>query len=497
LLSPSNIRKKKFSLKNKCRFYRAIFTACCGLSLMTGCDTSELKPWHIEVLKGEYSAKTAEDVPSFTDYMKLEDSVFAELEERIYATSPTGPEQALERYSKGSLSDPEMRQPNWNRSFELLNDSPTAGILLLHGMSDSPYSLRAIGETLQLRGFSVVGLRMPGHGTLPSGLLDLKWQDMAAVVRLGMRHLEQRAPGRPLYIIGYSTGAALALDYALDAAQGDTPSPNEKSKAQTRLPLVTKLVLISPAIGVSPAAMLAKWSSRAAQLPGLDRLAWLDIEPEFDPYKYNSFTANAAEQVYELTRAVAQRIASRSDGNQPLPPILILKSTVDATVSNNAVVDRLLLKLAPERHELVVFDINRYAANTSLLVQDPGPFTARMIADEQLPFTFTLVTNSTPDGRAVAAYTKAPYAAGHSSAEALDQNWPRGVFSLSHVALPFPPDDPLYGQQRPAERKQIFLGQQALQGERGVLKIPGDFLLRLRHNPFYAYQEARILQWLE
>jgi hypothetical protein len=43
----------------------------------------------------------------------------------------------------------------------------------------------------------------------------------------------------------------------------------------------------------------------------------------------------------------------------------------------------------------------------------------------------------------------------------------------------------------------LFLGQQALQGERGVLIIPGNFLLRLRHNPFYGYLESRVLRWVE
>jgi hypothetical protein len=69
------------------------------------------------------------------------------------------------------------------------------------------------------------------------------------------------------------------------------------------------------------------------------------------------------------------------------------------------------------------------------------------------------------------------------------------VFSLSHVALPFPPSDPLYGNVPPQDRQQLFLGAQALQGERGVLRIPADFLLRLRYNPFYDYLEQRVLDW--
>ncbi len=44
-----------------------------------------------------------------------------------------------------------------------------------------------------------------------------------------------------------------------------------------------------------------------------------------------------------------------------------MKSTVDTTVSNDAMVDRLMLRLAPNRHEMVLFDINRFAAIASLL----------------------------------------------------------------------------------------------------------------------------------
>jgi hypothetical protein len=144
----------------------------------------------------------------------------------------------------------------------------------------------------------------------------------------------------------------------------------------------------------------------------------------------------------------------------------------------------------------VLFDINRFAATGSLLVDDPAPFTRRLIEDGNLPFAVTLVTNSAPESRAITVYRKNAFESGASSQEALEAEWPAGVFSLSHVALPFPPDDPLYGRFPPEDRGQLFLGAQALQGERGVLRIPGDFLLRLRHNPFYAYLEQRVLDWV-
>jgi alpha-beta hydrolase superfamily lysophospholipase len=326
---------------------------------------------------------------------------------------------------------------------------------------------------------------MPGHGTAPSGLTSVKWQDMAAVVRLGMSHLRSTTKQGPLHIIGYSTGAALALDYALES---DSASEWPDS-----------LVLISPAIAISPTAVLARWLRLLSDLPGLDTLAWTNIDPEFDPYKYNSFTTNAGEQVHLLTHSVSNRIQTRSRQTNPgaiLPPILVLKSTVDDTVSTVAVVDRLLNHLSPGDNELVLFDINRFAPTSALLINDPGPLTGKLLANDALPFSVTLVGNNQTTSHAVSAYRKPPFSADIATVEPLGLKWPTGVFSLSHVALPFPQSDPLYGRHPPRHREGIFLGQQALQGERGVLRISPEFLLRLRYNPFYSYLEQRVISWL-
>jgi hypothetical protein len=74
---------------------------------------------------------------------------------------------------------------------------------------------------------------------------------------------------------------------------------------------------------------------------------------------------------------------------------------------------------------------------------------------------------------------------------------PENRFSLSHVALPFPPDDPLYGRRPPGNEELLFLGQMAIQGERGLLRFSSDWLLRLRHNPFYDVLESRTREWVD
>jgi esterase/lipase len=453
----------------------------------SGCGGPPLQPWHTERLTAEFTTDRADEIRSFEDYRQLEDELFQQLDEKVYAHVATGPKFALARYSSGSAADLRLRSPNWNRSFELTADDPVGGVLLLHGMTDSPYTLRTLGTALNERGYQVVGLRMPGHGTAPSGLKSVRWEDMAAVVRLGVIHLADAVGGGPIHIVGYSTGGALALNFALDALEGKT------------LPVPASLVLISPAIGVHPAAGLAGFKAGLSAVPGLGGLAWLQIVPEFDPYKYNSFATNAGAQVHRLTRRVSRRIRDRSKSSpdEILPPTLILKSTVDATVSNDAVVDRMLDLLAPHRHELVLFDVNRSAVKSRLMISDPGPFTDRLMGESGLPFSVTFVTNENPESASVVARHKPPFSIEAVKIKPLNLDWPRGIISLSHLALPIPPDDPLYGRRPPDNEDVLFLGEMALQGERGLLVFPDDWLLRLRYNPFYAYLEMRAIEWVD
>ena len=459
-----------------------------GLLLVAqGCGEPRLEPWHAVRLTREFSAAKTDEVLSFADYLELEDELFEELDDEVYARVGTGPGYELNRYSAGSASDPRDDQPNWNRSFELTRDEPVGGVLLLHGMSDSPYSLRALAIRLGERGYHVVGLRLPGHGTAPSGLKYVTAQDMKLAVSLAMAHLRGSLGGKPIHIVGYSTGAPLALDFTLDALDG------------SESPVPTSLVLISPAIRIHGTAALAKFKDAMSVLPGLGSLAWLNVAAEFDPYRYNSFATNAGAVVDRLTRSVDGRIAARmqAEKSAPLPPILVFKSAVDSTVTTEAVVDHLLARLAPHRHELVLFDINRFAAKSILMISDPGPLTDRLIRDDELPFSMTLVANADPGTTQVVVRRKAPFSGDLSERWSEELEWPPGVLSLSHIALPIAPDDPIYGPLALDGESPLFLGDLALRSERGLQKLPADWLLRMRYNPFYSVLEQRVLEWLE
>ena len=66
---------------------------------------------------------------------------------------------------------------------------PVGGALLVHGLTDSPYSMRAHRRAAARRGATTrSSLRMQGHGTVPGGLVNTIWEDWSAAVRMGARH---------------------------------------------------------------------------------------------------------------------------------------------------------------------------------------------------------------------------------------------------------------------------------------------------------------------
>jgi alpha-beta hydrolase superfamily lysophospholipase len=445
---------------------------------------ADLSIWHKVDLDAEFTANST--AQNFADYLSIEKQVFKQLDDRIINHVPVGRQQLINRYSRDSVSSPARWPRNWNRTFELPSPSPTAGILLLHGMSDSPYSLKGIGESLHNKNAWVLGLRYPGHGTAPSGLTNLRWQDMARAVELAMDHLREKVGKQPIYIIGYSAGGALAMHYALQAL------------IDNQRPRVEGIVLISPAIGVTPLASLAVWQARLGFLLGLDKLEWTDIKLEYDPFKYNSFSVNAGNQVYRLTEEISRLLAERADTGDlgGLPPLLAFQSSVDATVSSQALVEGLFKKLTPANHELVLFDINRQVDIELVLRDDPNRTLGPLLAQDNLPFTLSIVTNRNEGSNATLVHRK-PVDGSAMQISETGITWPNDVYSLSHVALPFSENDALYGNAGSSTPSGIHLGNLALRGERGTVRItPGD-MLRLRWNPFYSLIEQRIVEFMK
>ena len=458
-----------------------VFATVVVVLAFAGRRLPDLAPWHKSGPASEFRARDAAGGFEWADYFALEDKVFQEAEEYWIPESEGGGSVRFSRYLRGGPDNPATFDTNWNRSFELVPSEVRGGVLLVHGLSDSPYSVRSVAQFLHGEGFYVLGLRLPGHGTTPGALLDVSLNDWTAAVRLAARHVEGRLEeGMPFYFGGYSCGGALAVHYALTSLKDE------------RLRTPDRLILLSPAIGITPFARAANWHRALSWIPYFEKSAWESVLPEYDPYKYNSFTKNAGAQMFALTQAVQRELATvvkRGDLDS-LPPMLTFQSLADSTVSTQAIVDNLYRHL-DDRSELVLFDVNTISYLREFQM-DAFAALPRNPANATVPYQYTLVTNVTGDTRQVHALTKR-LGSGDPLTTSLAKEWPTGVFSLTHVAIPFSPDDPIYGKAPSiAADGGLPIGALAPRGEKNVLLMPASLLMRLRYNPFHDFMLARI-----
>ncbi len=211
-----------------------------------------LEPWHTYA-PHELSASEI-DAADWPRYLEAENRIFDAVRDEVTRALPERDRVPVNRYFEGSPVYPGHFRQDWNRSFILEPEGEPAGaVVLLHGLTNSPFSLRHVAELYRAHGFVALGVRLPGHGTVPGGLTEVEWQDWMAATRLAVREGRRRAgAGKPLHIVGYSNGGALALKYALDALGDD------------RLQRADRLVLISPMIGITGFARFAGLASLPA-----------------------------------------------------------------------------------------------------------------------------------------------------------------------------------------------------------------------------------------
>ena len=458
-----------------------------GYQTVASLRLPDLQPWHRWSPPAEARARDLGPEVSLADYLAREDRVFSELRAEIEDRVPEAERTRGNRYWRESISSPSRFAQDWNRSYEVAPGSPPrCGALLIHGLTDGPYSMRSLARVFADAGCLALVLRMPGHGTTPAGMLGFEWEDWAAAVRVGERDLAARlGPAKPLFLVGYSNGGALVLDAALDAA------------ADPLLPRARGILLFSPMIGVAKAAMLARVVGVVGRVPGLQKARWESVLPEYNPFKYNSFTLRAAGETARLTGRVAARLSAARDAEGALPPVLAFESAVDTTVSASAVIDDLFARLPRNGSELVLYDVSRRSDLRPFFTSYPDALLAAAEASPDRGYRLTVIGSRDPSTFEAAARSYPP-GVRQATLEPLGIDWPRQVYSLSHVALPFPPDDPLYGANPDLTLGDgLHLGLMAPRGEKGQLTIPAEQWMRLGYNPFWSDLERRVRAWIE
>ena len=109
------------------------------------------------------------------------------------------------------------------------HDGSDIGVLLCHGFTGTPQSMRAWGEYLADRGYTVRLPRLPGHGTTWQALNRTRWEDWYTCVDTAFRELHQTC--ERVVVGGLSMGGALTLQLA-----------------QEHGPRISGLVLVNPAV---------------------------------------------------------------------------------------------------------------------------------------------------------------------------------------------------------------------------------------------------------
>ena len=446
---------------------------------------ADLHVWHTATLPSEFTAGDAASERTLEAYLAREARVFDELEDVLGKQQDAADSFVYSRYRSGGPQDPARWARNWNRTFELIPDTIRGGALLLHGLTDSPYSLRALAEILHANGFYVLGLRLPAHGTIPAALTRVHWEDWVAASRLAARHVRERiGPELRFAMAGYSNGGALTVKYTLDAL------------SDASLPRPDQLLLFSPEIGISPIAGISNWHKLLSFMPYFAKFKWLSIEPEYDPFKYNSFPKNAAQQAHDLTVVLQRQVQEAHEAGRlaDFPPVMTFTSRKDATVEVEATVEDLYNKLGNESSELIVFDVNRSHELEAFMPAAQDTPLQRLATRTNLPYRLTAITNVESKSAKLSELTKAPRTSKVDSTN-LSLEWPYNVSSLSHVAIPFPPNDPVYGDGNTTTDEGydgLPLGSLQPRGENRLLTVSVSQLMRLRHNPFFQYIKQRV-----
>jgi len=455
--------------------------AMLGLRSYRALSGPALQPWHTFVPAELHESDL--DRADWARYLAQEGAIFESVRAEVSQKLDPDARVPINRYFEQSPVYPARFAQDWNRSYVMEPDrKPIGAVVLLHGLTDSPYSLRHIAKLYRDRGFVAIGVRLPGHGTVPAGLTDVRWEDWMAATRLAVREARRHVPAPgPLHLVGFSNGGALAMKYSLEAIEDPKVSRADR------------IVLITPMIGITRFARFAGLAGLPALLPPFANAAWLSVVPEFNPFKYNSFPVNGARQSYRLTDTLQSQIQRLARAGQlgSLPPVLTFQSVVDFTVSTPAILTALYSLLPDNGSEIVLFDVNRTVKFGPLL--RPSAYVAldRLTPTSPQPYRFTSIVNRSDDSDATVERSIAPGQL-QSEDRALNLPYPPGIFSLS---IPIPMDDPLYGLQPDPKARPEFgfsLGAMSARGERGTLVVDQDFLTRLPSNPFFPYLLERV-----
>ena len=186
------------------------------------------------------------------------------------------------------------------------HDGSSTGVLLCHGFTGSPHSLRPWAEYLAAAGLSVSLPRLPGHGTTWQEMARTRWGDWYA--ELDRAFEELRARTDEMFVMGLSMGGCLALRIA-----------------EVRGKAVTGLVLVNPSV-TADTKLFALAPLLKLFVPSLKGVGSDIKKPGVTEGAYDRVPVRAAATLPGLWRATQDQLGEITQ------PVLVYRSTEDHVV---------------------------------------------------------------------------------------------------------------------------------------------------------------------
>jgi len=186
----------------------------------------------------------------------------------------------------------------------------STGCLLVHGFTGAPNEMRGLGKHLAACGYSVLGVRLFGHGTRIEDLLRAREQDWIASVEDGFAMLQSVCSR--VVVIGLSMGAVLALHAGATLPVAGVIAMS--APYQTPNSLVTPLRPIIPLLSTI-------W--RYARKTGSDLN---DETARRHHVDYQAHPLRAVAELEDLVSSTRERLSSIKS------PVLLVQSEGDTTV---------------------------------------------------------------------------------------------------------------------------------------------------------------------
>lgn len=185
-------------------------------------------------------------------------------------------------------------------------DGGRTGVLVIHGFTGSPASMRPWGQHLGDLGHSVRMPRLPGHGTTWQEMNRTRWQDWYAEVDTSLTEL--RSTTDRVIVCGLSMGGCLALRLA-----------------EQRPEDVAGLVLVNPVVGLVDKRLLAVPLLRHV-VPSIAGIANDIKKPGVEESGYDRTPIKALHSQMQMWKEVAANLP------RVTAPLLMFRSAVDHVV---------------------------------------------------------------------------------------------------------------------------------------------------------------------